>query len=559
MVKVSKSIAVILFVILLLCRCANQLPPGGGDVDRIPPDIIEIYPSDNTTNYDDNYFEIEFSEYVDKRSFRDALFISPNIEGRLIIDWTGTTVTVEFEEGLEPDITYTITVGTDLVDRNNRNRMLSSFSFAFSTGDRIDRRSIQGKVFDANPEGVLIYAYKLGSDTDSLLNRKPNYVSQTGKDGTFKLNGLAESYYRLFAVKDEYRDLIYSLDQDMIGVPAEDINLTGKDTVYSGIRFKLFKADTTAPRLLKGIMTDEKHILVTVTEELNSTILTNENFYLADSTNSKLLLISNSFKKYGKKDEIVLVAKEKLNINNSVFLHAKVLKDTSGNSFMNDYVELTISDKPDTTAVNVIATTPSGTSKRFNFESPQIKIFFDDAVQRKDFNQAISFKDTLNNHIEFEISFIDDASIKITPTKDLLPETDYVIQCDFNYIKDIPGNSQDSVYKFSIKTITGLDYTGVTGNVLNYDSTANPILVLENLDKQEYKYQLRVTGENFSFEEIEAGKYNLWCYYDSDSSGHFNYGWPQPIKYSEEFIVYPDTLKLKPRWIVTDVEFDVKM
>ena len=39
-------------VLLFIAGCANQLPPGGGDVDRIPPEIIYSYPEDGTTNYD---------------------------------------------------------------------------------------------------------------------------------------------------------------------------------------------------------------------------------------------------------------------------------------------------------------------------------------------------------------------------------------------------------------------------------------------------------------------------------------------------------------------------
>ena len=58
----------------LLLGCANQLPPPGGDPDKIPPTIVEFYPPNGTTNYDDDYFEVTFSEYVDKRSATEAIF-----------------------------------------------------------------------------------------------------------------------------------------------------------------------------------------------------------------------------------------------------------------------------------------------------------------------------------------------------------------------------------------------------------------------------------------------------------------------------------------------------
>ena len=94
--KIAKKLILIIITFLLINSCAHQLPPGGGEVDMIPPEVVEVYPPDGTINYDDNYFEIEFSEYVDRRSLKDALFISPNIEGRLIYEWTGTSISVEF-------------------------------------------------------------------------------------------------------------------------------------------------------------------------------------------------------------------------------------------------------------------------------------------------------------------------------------------------------------------------------------------------------------------------------------------------------------------------------
>ncbi|MEJ2507582.1 MAG: Ig-like domain-containing protein, partial [Ignavibacteriaceae bacterium] len=130
----SRKKLVTLILLILLAGCANQLPPGGGEVDKIPPEVVDVYPPDETINFDDDYIEIEFSEYVDKRSFQEALFISPFIEGGLDFSWTSSTVTIEFKEKLKKDITYTVNVGSDVVDLNNKNRMANSYSFTFSTG-----------------------------------------------------------------------------------------------------------------------------------------------------------------------------------------------------------------------------------------------------------------------------------------------------------------------------------------------------------------------------------------------------------------------------------------
>ncbi|RPI66158.1 MAG: hypothetical protein EHM47_17315, partial [Ignavibacteriales bacterium] len=111
-VKFLNSILIIV-VILFIYHCANQLPPGGGEVDKIPPRITEIYPPDGTLNYGEDYFEIEFSEYVDKRSVKEAIFISPATEGNISLDWSGKSVTVNFPGKLRENTTYNITIGTD--------------------------------------------------------------------------------------------------------------------------------------------------------------------------------------------------------------------------------------------------------------------------------------------------------------------------------------------------------------------------------------------------------------------------------------------------------------
>jgi len=156
------------------------------------------------------------------------------------------------------------------------------------------------------------------------------------------------------------------------------------------------------------------------------------------------------------------------------------------------------------------------------------------------------------------ISYDDDATMVISPLGKLITEKDYIIKLDLNAFVDAAGNRQDSIYEFKFNTISGLDFTGVNGKLLNVHFHKNPVLVLENIDNEKLKYQKNVSEEDFTFERVEAAKYLLWCYFDEDSNYQYSYGWPDPIKFSERFSVYSDTLKLKPRWVITDVLFEFK-
>lgn len=107
MAKKSKLIfrSFITGTLILISGCANQLPPSGGEPDTTPPQVLELFPPNGTTNFHENYFEMTFSEYVDKRSVQDAIFISPALKKTLVYDWSGKTLTVYFQDTLKQNTT----------------------------------------------------------------------------------------------------------------------------------------------------------------------------------------------------------------------------------------------------------------------------------------------------------------------------------------------------------------------------------------------------------------------------------------------------------------------
>ena len=541
----------------ILLSCANQLPPPGGEPDRIPPKIMEVYPVDGTTMFSENSFEIEFSEYVDKRSATEAIFISPFIEGALEYSWNGTTLEVTFPEKLKEDVTYTITIGTDVVDLNNKNRMAQAFTFSFSTGEKIDRKIISGKVYGKNKEGTFIYAYKFDEITDSLLNRKPDYVSQTGVDGSFSIKGLGAGNYRVFAVNDNFKDYLYQQDQDQIGIPQQDIFLGETDSINTDLRFLLFSADTSKPRLISGIMTDRNHLLVSCSKVIEYRDIRADNFSLFDSTDNKSYEINYAFKGKTKPEEFILMLDENLNPGNEVYLFADSLTDLLGNIMKHDFTKIAISDRVDTSSIRIISTEPASKGL-VDYENTELKIFFDEAFN-KNFNiTAVALTDTFNKSISFDLDFFDDATLIIKPAENLKPDKDYLVKLQLGKFVDINGNKKDSVFTLKFKTISGLDFTGLSGNIINLDYSKSPVLVLENTEVSTLLYQQKPASDKYEFSRVEPGKYLLWCYLDENGNGKYDYGWPEPIKFSEQFSFYPDTLNLRPRWEVSDLIFKFK-
>jgi len=262
-----------------------------------------------------------------------------------------------------------------------------------------------------------------------------------------------------------------------------------------------------------------------------------------------------AYKGNTKATEFVLVVTEKFPASANLFVIADTLRDREGNVYSGDFTSVTYGSMPDTTKPKLFKTIPPGGSNKADFLNQDFYFFFDDAFNREDVKTGISFTDTLGRGVKFNTLFPDDASLVVTPSQKLEPQKDYIIKIDLSKFKDAAGNGYDSVYQYKFKTINGLDFTGVTGSILNAYFSKNPVLVLDGTGREKKTYKKPVNKNNFSFERVEAGKYFLWCFYDADSSGTYSYGSSNPFQPSEEFLFYSDTLNLKPRWTVTDVNF----
>ena len=93
---------------------------------------------------------------------------------------------------------------------------------------------------------------------------------------------------------------------------------------------------------------------------------------------------------------------------------AKELHDLEGNIFDNETSSFVASDKPDTTALKLVKTEP-GRNGTTDYKNPEVLLFFDDAIDSKQIKNAIEFADTSKNKINFNLSFIDDATISLIP------------------------------------------------------------------------------------------------------------------------------------------------
>ncbi|RJP69407.1 MAG: hypothetical protein C4539_07805 [Ignavibacteriales bacterium] len=558
--KIILQSLLVSLISLILTGCANQLPPGGGPQDKTPPEITFVYPSNGTVNFSDDHFEIEFSEYVTKSTVQEAVFISPAIESTLDYDWSGTSVKIMLPGKLKDNVTYIVTIGTNVEDINNRNKISQSYSFAFSTGPKIDRGIVQGKVYADKPQGIMLFAYPVADTVINPIIHKPKYISQAGVNGEFKLLGLAFDTYRIFAVKDEFNDLVYNVGDDSYGCPYADISVDEADSVFHGLNFFMSKEDTAKPRLLSATMTDRFHILIEFSEPFDSSIVSAKNFVVIDSTENKIYNPVFAFTGKAKENSMVLSIKDSMKKDNNNFLQVSGLKDKNGNTTPKDFSQIVVSEKADTSAPNTMQTKVVNVESLKGFQQEFI-FTFDDGFDSLKAKAGITAGERRGKDIKCSVSFIDDASFKVKILDELNQKENYIIKINLNNIIDAAGNRRDSVYTYGFKPVSQTDITGASGSVQLTAGLEKEkvIVVLNGTDGSKKNYQKKIDiKKEFKFDKVAPGKYLLWSYVDKDSSNTFNYGKPFPFLNSEKFIYYPDTLRLRARWPVEDIKLEYK-
>lgn len=554
MVKISK-INYLFALIFLFWSCANQLPPSGGDVDRIPPEVIESYPKDRTTNFKENYFEIKFSEYVDRLSVQNAIFISPALKYGFEFSWSGKKLILEFRDTLQQNTTYTVTVGTEVVDINNRNKLAKPYTFTFSTGEKIDTAKISGKVYAEKPSGVMIFAYKNNSDFHPSI-QKPNYISQVGENGKYVLDGLSDGDYKILAVRDKSQDLLYNSNEDQFGVQCKEIKIDSVKQNYDGINFLLSQEDTIAPKISSAFMKDRHHLIIEFNEAIDSTKLTAANFQLVDSLNNKKILPKYFYKFDAKPNQFYLVFDDSSSFQNYV-LEANNFFDLTGNKNEKDKIQFIYKNEMDTIPTFPIKILGEYSEEKIDYENPTLKIQFNDGIDLNEVIKRAKIVDAKKNNYELTISKIDDALFQMNINEKLKQANEYFFLFDARELKDFSNKMIDTTYRIKFTTSSELDFSGISGKIIDNDST-DVVTNLTQVANKNKSYKQKLTStQKFEFSKVIPGKYLLWIYKDKNKNGRYDFGKVKPFSYSEEFKFYSDTLNLRARWPVGDLELKI--
>ena len=564
----------ILFLVVpafFLVSCANQIPPEGGPIDTVPPKIISTYPAPYTLHFKHNRFDLEFDKYVDHRSVEESIFISPYV-GDLEFDWSGKEVEVTFSGELHENKTYVINVGTDVKDlRSPANRMAQAFTLAFSTGGEIDRGGIRGRIFPAkssdHPEGVMIFAYQLeGLDPDTLDPRtlKPDYITQTGKGGDFYLQHLSFGPYRIFAVRDEYRNLLYDPETDQFGVPPRDFVLAASDSLEDNVHIRLASEDTTAPRVIDVDPQDSHHLLIEFSESIDTSSAAPIVFSIADSLSKEQLKIYSAFPILPSLSKFIAVTEKQDSAREYrlTVLQARDLVGIPIGASANS-INFAGSRYADTSALKVSATSVADSSRNVVLR-PVILVQFSDAVQRQSLSNAIVLRDSSGKEVPISLDWLNDASCRLKTRAGLLSKSWYSLSFVTENALGWSGKRfADSLKVTRFETLDADALSSIEGVVFDADTavrTGRIVVTAEGVDQKDQKSYSTVAMQNgnFTIPEIEEGRYVVYTFRDRNMNGKYDAGRPFPFLGSERFAYAPDTLKVRARWPLEGVRIDLR-
>ena len=214
-----KKLLYICCIALAMIGCARMGQPDGGWYDDDPPKVVACIPEDQATNISAKKITILFDEYIKLTDATNKVIVSPPQLEVPDIKATGKKIVVELQDSLVPNTTYTIDF-SDAISDNNENNPMGSYTYSFSTGERIDTFEVSGYVLDASNlepiKGIMVGLYN--DLADSAFQTKPMLrVSRTDSRGHFVVKGVAPGTYRAYALQDMDGDFRFSQKSEMIG------------------------------------------------------------------------------------------------------------------------------------------------------------------------------------------------------------------------------------------------------------------------------------------------------------------------------------------------------
>jgi hypothetical protein len=559
---------------LLLSACATEVAPQGGPEDRTPPKIVNIYPDSGTLRFSDNRIRIEFNKFINVQSLRSALFFSPAIEDYEVYG-AGRSAEIIIYDTLQPNRTYTYTLTNELKDTRG-NALEKSYTFAFSTGNKIDSGFIAGRVFGRNNrpvKGALVLAYllpdtnRLYADTLNPAYQKPDYLAQTDSAGRFQLNYLVEGQYRLIAINDKIANRRYDFAQEEFAVPFHPVR-TGMTNVL--MRFAL-EPDTTELELQVAEARHAHSVILRFNRDVAPDSLSAQQFVIFDSTAQAFVAVYDLYSQIeGRREQIVLVT-DSLIEGHLYAVRAFDVKDRFGFSGDSLVAVFTGNSTPDTSTILWQPTFADSTKNLLELSAPSPKgrtlpLQFSGPISRSSLPQALVLELRIGKQyqpVDYQLFFIDATRAMLRPQRGFELGAWYRLTVNHGKLRSALNKPVRDTLIVRHFQIVSEEQFGTIEGTLTADSAGHVLLHAELLGTNVF-YPILLTVQPdatgiaftpFTLQELPEGRYFLSAFYPKNPNPSIYEAWnggrPFPFRYAERFTVGFDSIRVRKRWTTT--------
>ena len=123
-----------------------------------------------------------FSEYLLEKSLKNAFTLLPKTTAPAEIKYEGDKVNIYFPDSLSSEQTYILSINRELKDEHGV-PLSQCIQLAFSTGSRIDKSKIRGRVFYNGAASSLLWKLKDSTDYIDFYKRIPDYNIDANDEG----------------------------------------------------------------------------------------------------------------------------------------------------------------------------------------------------------------------------------------------------------------------------------------------------------------------------------------------------------------------------------------
>jgi hypothetical protein len=404
----------------------------------------------------------------------------------------------------------------------------------------------------------MVLAYHLGGvrvDTLSPLTTTPTYATQTGKDGTFRLPHIRLGPYRLLAIRDEFRNLLYDRETDEYALPASDVRLTTADSGRTTIVLQMGKEDTTGPRLVSAEPKDRNHIDLGFSEEIDTSVARSLQVSITDTLDGRSIPVFVIMPDLADLKKASLLC-DYLTTDRPYIIRAEQVFDLAGNPGLKGSVARTFIGPSalDTLPPGLVAVTPRDSTRDLE-PTLNIELTFSQPILAESMSGVSgSFAGAGLASVPGIVSWPMPTRARVTPVAPLVRDQWYAASIRVSGLQDWKtARLADTIVTVRFATRDPENdgsIEGVVADESEADSTGPVIVMAREIKLRQPRIVTAIAGPSgrFVLQGLPAGRFIVHAFRDRNANGRFDPGLPFPRAPSERRTQESDTLRVRPRW-----------